>query len=197
LNAEQGFSDRKVRFRWGGARIRDRYRWANWNGTITVTNGVIHNFKGQGFEHKEESCWQAKGNVIGFHSDTYGDSDAIDIDMSNLAGCIFQIDGTIDGYVKVGNPLDGNPFVHCPEFSWQVTGAELIKNGEARVDLGGTELFIALERLGDTPTPRDVQGSLEIDPVNGPHGHRPVFLSARQGDDAKVWTTALFIEFAE
>ena len=197
LNAEQGFSDRRVRFRWGGARIRDRYRWANWNGTITVINGVIHNFKGQGFEHKEESCWQAKGNVIGFHSDTYGDSDAIDIDMSNLADCIFQIDGTIDGYVKVGNPLDGNPFVHCPEFSWQVTGAELIKNGEARVDLGGTELFIALERLGDTPTPRDVQGSLEIDPVNGPHGHRPVFLSARQGDDAKVWTSALFIEFAE
>ncbi|NQU62217.1 MAG: hypothetical protein HQ512_13890 [Rhodospirillales bacterium] len=195
LNQEKGFSERKVRFRWGGARIKDRYRWANWNGTITVINGVIHNFSGKGFEHKEESCWQVKGNVIGFHSDTYGDSDAIDIDLSNLGDCTFIIEGTIDGYVKVGNPLDGNPFVHCPDFSWEISGVELLEEGEVRVELGGTELFLALEQLTDKPLPRDVQGSLEVDPVNGPHGHRPVYMLARQADDAKVWTSSLFIEF--
>ncbi len=27
------------------------------------------------------------------------------------------------------------------------------------------------------------------------HGHRPVYLVAHQGDDAKVWTSALFITF--
>jgi len=197
LNRELGYSERQIRFRWGGARIKDRYRWADWKGTVTIQNGVINSFSGKGFEHQEETCWQAKGNAVGFRSDTYGDADAIDLDISNLENCTIRIEGTIDGYVKVGNPLDGNPFVHCPEFSWEVSGRELLQGGEVRKDLGGTDLFLALERLSDKPLPRDVEGTVEIGPQNGPHGFRPVYMSARQGDDAKVWTSALFIEFAE
>ena len=134
---------------------------------------------------------------IGFRTDTYGDADTIEIDISNLAGSTIRVSGTIDGYVKVGNPLDGNPFVHCPEFDWQVSGSELMEKGVLRKDLGGTELFLAVERIADVPMPRDVSGSIEIDAVNGPHGFRPVYLQGRQIDDAKVWTSALFIEFAE
>jgi hypothetical protein len=197
LQAEYGYSERRVRLRWGGARIRDRYRWANWNGTITVINGVLHGFRGLGFEHGEESCWRAGPNVIGFHSDTYGDADAVEIDLSNLANCRFRIEGTIDGYVKVGNPLDGNPFVHCPRFEWEVSGEELLREGGLRRELGGTELFLALERLSDHSMPRDVQGTVDIDPHNGPNGFRPVFLLGRQVDDAKVWTSAMFITFTD
>jgi hypothetical protein len=43
--------------------------------------------------------------------------------------------------------------------------------------------------------PRDVSGSVRIEPGNGPHGHRPVFFYGRQVDDAKVWTSAMFISF--
>ena len=206
LQQEYGYSERRVRLRWGGARIRDRYRWANWNGSIKVINGVINSFAGQGFEHSEESCWRVGSNTpqfhstgpntIAFHSDTYGDSDAVEIDISNLAECRFLIEGTIDGYVKVGNPLDRNPFVHCPEFSWEVTGRELIDaGGVLRKELGGTELFLALERISDHPMPREVQGTVDIDPHNGPHGFRPVYLVGRQVDDATVWTSAMFITF--
>ncbi len=195
LQEELGYSDRHVRIRWGGARIRDRYRWANWNGTITITNGVINEFSGFGFEHIEENCWRAGPTKIGFHSDTYGDSDGIEIDLSNLEHCTFKVEGTIDGYVKVGNPLDGNPFVHCPTFSWEVTGKELLAGGSLRKELGGTELFLAVERLSETPAPRDVSGSIEIEANNGPHGFRPVYVAGRQMDDAKVWTSAMFIDF--
>jgi hypothetical protein len=31
--------------------------------------------------------------------------------------------------------------------------------------------------------------------ARSPHGHRPVYLFGRQVDDAKVWTSALFINF--
>ena len=51
------------------------------------------------------------------------------------------------------------------------------------------------DRISDTDTPREVSGSFEVDPGNGPHGHRPVYMVAHQGDDAKVWTSALFISF--
>ncbi|HYC47425.1 MAG TPA: hypothetical protein VED01_18280 [Burkholderiales bacterium] len=196
LQKEAGYSGRRIRVRWGGARIRDRYRWAEWRGTVSVVNGTINAFAGGGFEHPEESCWRAGPTDIAFRTDTYGDADSIVIDVSNLAHCRIRIQGRIDSYVKVGDPLAGNPFVHCPTFDWEVTGAELLASeGRLRKELGGCELFLAVERIADKATPIDVSGTLEIEPVNGPHGFRPVYFHGRQTDDAKVWTSAMFIDF--
>jgi hypothetical protein len=132
---------------------------------------------------------------VGFKSDTYGDVDAIELDVSHLATARIRVEGTIDGYVKVGDPLKGNPFVHCPSFSWEITGAELLEAARLRLDLPGVEMFLAFERMSDAPAPREVSGTLNIDPQNGPHGHRPVYFFGRQIDDAKVWTSALFPTF--
>lgn len=195
LQQELGFSERKVRFRWGGARIKDRYRWAAWKGKITITNAVINDFVGLGFEHIEETCWRESATTVGFRSDTYGDVDAIELDVSHLATARIRIEGTIDGYVKVGDPLKGNPFVHCPKFEWEITGAELLEAARLKKDLPGVDMFLAFERMSDSPAPREVSGTLDIDPHNGPHGHRPVYFFGRQVDDAKVWTSAVFINF--
>ena len=195
LQKELGYSERKVRFRWGGARVKDRYRWAIWKGTVTITNAVINDFQGLGFEHREETCWRESATTIGFKSDTYGDVDAIEIDVSHLKTAKIRIEGTIDGYVKVGDPLKGNPFVHCPTFTWEITGEELLEAARLKKDLPGVEMFLGFERMSDSPAPREVSGTLKIDPHNGPHGHRPVYFFGRQVDDAKVWTSALFIEF--
>ncbi|MHB8346079.1 MAG: hypothetical protein ACYDHM_02655 [Acidiferrobacterales bacterium] len=195
LQRELGLSERKIRLRWGGARVKDRYRAAAWRGVITITNAVINDFTARGFEHIEETCWREGGTQIGFHSDTYGDVDAIEIDVSNLSESVLKVEGTIDGYVKVGDPLKGNPFVHCPTFSWEITGRELIEHARLRKDLPGIEMFLAFDRMSETPAPREVSGHIEVEPENGPHGFRPVYLLARQVDDAKVWTSALFIEF--
>ncbi|MHB8415737.1 MAG: hypothetical protein ACYDB1_10210 [Acidiferrobacteraceae bacterium] len=195
LQQELGYSERKIRLRWGGARIKDRYRWAAWKGVITVTGGVINHFTGRGFEHIEETCWREGQTQIGFKSDTYGDVDAIEIDISDLAHTTLRVQGTIDGYVKVGDPLKGNPFVHCPVFSWEITGAELLESARLHQELPGIEMFLAFERMSELPAPRDVFGHIEIEPSNGPHGFCPVYLFGRQVDDAKVWTSALFIEF--
>jgi hypothetical protein len=195
LQQELGYSDRKIRFRWGGARVKDRYRWAAWKGKVTITNAVINDFAGRGFEHIEETCWRESATTVGFKSDTYGDVDAIELDVSHLATARIRVEGTIDGYVKVGDPLKGNPFVHCPTFAWEITGAELLAGARLRRDLPGVEMFLAFERMSDAPAPREVSGTLNIDPHNGPHGHRPVYFFGRQIDDAKVWTSALFPTF--
>ena len=196
LQQEAGFSQRRVRVRWGGARITDRYRWCEWRGTISITGGTINGFTGRGFEHQEERCWRAGPTEIGFRTDTYGDSDAVEIDIRDLERAVIKVSGRIDGYVKTGDPLAGNPFVHCPQFELSVTGAELLAAaGGVRRDLGGAEMFIAIERLCDGPLPRDVSGTFEVAPANGPAGHRPVYFRARQIDDAKVWTSAMFLQF--
>jgi len=195
LQKEAGYSDRRIRVRVGGARIRDRYRWADWRGEVEIRNGVINSFNAHGLEHIEETVWRAGPTRIGFRTDTYGDADAIEIDVSNLEHAVIRVAGTIDGYVKVGNPLDGNPFVHCPEFEFEISGAELLENGGVRKELGGTEIFVAIERISDTAMPRDVEGSFEVDAKNGPHGFRPLYLQGRQVDDGKAWTSAMYITF--
>ena len=195
LQKELGYSDRKVRFRWGGARIKDRYRWAVWKGKITIINAIINEFEGLGFEHKEETCWRENPTTIGFKSDTYGDVDAIEMDVSNIENATIKIEGTIDGYVKVGDPLKGNPFVHCPTFKWEFTGKEFLEAARMKKDLPGVDMFLAMERMSDSDAPREVTGNFEVEPKNGPHGHKPVYIVARQIDDAKIWTSSLFITF--
>lgn len=195
LHAERGYGERRVRLRWGGARIRDRYRWAAWRGTLEVTGSTVLGFTGGGFEHPEESCWRAGPTSIAFRSETYGDADSIELEVADLRAARFTLRASIDGYVKVGDPRQPNPFVHAPGVEWQVSGAELLAAGELRRELGGSELFVALERLSDAPLPRELSGRFEVDPHNAPFGHRPVYLQARQRDDAKAWTSALFITF--
>ncbi len=195
LQEEEGYSDSRFRVRFGGARIRDRYRWADWRGRIDIRNGIIQKFNAYGLEHREETVWRASPTEIGFRTDTYGDTDTVEISISNLKDARIKVSGEIHGYVKVGNPLDGNPFVHCPTFEFEVTGEELLREGILRKELGGVELFVAIERISDRPMPRDISGSFEVDAVNGPHGHRPVWLQGRQIDDGKVWTSAMYITF--
>ena len=195
LHRELGYADRLMRVRWGGARIRDRYRWASWRGRIRISNGTINNFGSSGFEHIEEAAWRTGTTDIEFHSDTYGDADSIEIDVSNLLNARIVVEGTIDSFVKIGDPLQGNPFAHTPQFRWEFSGAELLAQGELRHELGGTELFLAAERLTDKPLPVDLSGSLEVEPSNAPFGFRPVYFFGRQRDDSKVWTSAQFITF--
>lgn len=195
LHHELGYSERRFRLRWGGARIRDRYRWAAWKGSICIENGTIHGFGSLGFEHLEESSWRAGPTEIGFRSDTYGDADSIEIDASRLADMRIVVQGTIDAFVKVGDPLKRNPFVHRPDFRWEVSGAELVESGKVRYELGGTELFLALERLTDVPLPRSVTGKVKVQAKNAPFGFRPVYFHGRQRDDSKAWSSAQFIEF--
>lgn len=196
LQAEAGYSKRRLRFRWGGARIRDRYRAARWAGVLKISNAVIHSVKTYGLEHPEETAWRRGATEIVFNSETYGDADVIELDVSGLPDASITVEGTIGEYQKIGDVRAHSPFEHRPVFRWDVTGAELMGAGQLRRDLGGEGLFLALERLTDVPLPLEVDGELEIEPTNGPCGFRPVYIHGRQIDDEKVWTSPLFITFA-
>ncbi|SFV26143.1 hypothetical protein [Hyphomicrobium facile] len=197
LQSEAGYSSRRFRLRWGGARIKDRYRAAKWSGTIKVANAVIHSVKTFGFEHIEEAAWRHGANEVSFKSETYGDADTIEFDVTGLADATITVEGTIGEYQKVGDTLSPALFAHRPTFAWHVSGAQLIDEGVLRRDLGGEGLFLALERLTGKPLPLEVAGELEVDPRNGPHGFRPVYVYGRQIDDEKVWTSPVFITFAQ
>ncbi len=178
----------------GGARIKDRYRWAIWNGRLSVHGGTLQNFSSAGFEHCEETAWRSGPGKIGFHSETYGDADSIEVEVADLAHARFLVEGTIGGFVKSGDTRS-RPRNYPPEFRWEVSGDELLAQGEMRLDLGGVDLFLAFERVTNADLPRDLAGHFTVEPVNGPFGFRPVYLFGRQRDDSKIWSSAQFITF--
>ncbi len=193
LVAEAGLSDRRIRLSWGGARIRDRYRAALWEGRLTLRNATILGFRTIGFDHREEVAWREGANTVCFRSDTSGDIDSLELDLTYLAGCTFELSASIGGYTKVGDPRVATPFAHCPSVEWQTAGSALIAQRRLRRDLPGVDMPISLERLGAIPLPRDLSGVLTVEAINGPHGFRPVYLRARGAAADAVMTSPLFI----
>jgi hypothetical protein len=195
LQSEAGYAPNKIRLRWGGARIKDRYRCAQWRGTLEYTNTIVQSYQVYGLEHPEEYVRQAAALKLEFRSDTYGDADAIELNLSDLLHAQFRLQVQIDSYTKIGSPLRRNPYIHCPEFTWEFSGQDILNQGILRQELGGTELFLAVERLSTTPTPRDISGSFILEPESSSYGFVPVYISGRQIDDSQVWTSPLFISF--
>ncbi|MEI9901780.1 MAG: hypothetical protein WDN31_18645 [Hyphomicrobium sp.] len=196
LQAEAGFSARRIRFRWAarasaiatgppGGRASSR----------SATASSIPSRRTASSTPRKTPGGVARTEVA-FSSETYGDADTIELDVSGLPDAAITIEGTIGEYQKIGDARAHSPFAHRPEFRWEATGAELLSAGQLRRDLGGEGLFLALERLTDAPLPLEVAGEIDIEPRNGPHGFRPVYVHGRQIDDEKVWTSPLFITFA-
>jgi len=194
LHEESGLSETGVRIRIGGARIKDRYRGAYWDGRIEVTGTPINAIDTHGFDHPEQTCWREGPTSLGFRTVTHGDTDSIELTLGALASAQITVRAHIDGYVKVGSPLKRQPFVHAPEVELSVSGARLLELNSLEEVLPGTELTVSIERITHRPLPREVAGEIDLRGLGLDEGREhPLFITGRQRDQSRVWTSALFV----
>ncbi|MEO7495134.1 MAG: hypothetical protein ABIT83_17980 [Massilia sp.] len=197
LQAEAGLDGARIRLRLGGARVRERYRGAYWTGTVRITGAVVRDFAAFGLDHPEQSCWREDATTIAFRTNTSGDTDSIELSLSNLAGCRIEVESRIDGYIKVGDPLQPQAFVHAPTVSLAVSGEDLLAQARVEQRLAGEELHVAVERISGAELPRDVGGEIALAGLNlAPGREHPLFIAARQRDQSRVWTSAVFVTLA-
>ena len=197
LHAEAGHDRNRFRIRWGGARIRDRYRWAEWRAVVEITGTSVLNWVAFGLEHPEETVREVSPGRFEIRTDTYGDADQLEFVVSDLAAARGSLRFEIDAYNKTGDALARNPDPITPGATREFSGGDLLSapGGVLRWELGGAELFLSAERLSVGPLPSRLDGVATVFPINGPHGHRALYLFARERDDAKVWTSPLFVTF--
>lgn len=194
LHAQAGLSTRHVRIRIGGARIKDRYRGAWWTGEIRVSGTAILDAAGFGFDHPEQRLWRKDTNTIGFATVTNGDADSIELSLGNLVDATISLNVAIHGYVKIGDPLHPPAHTDLPEMSLVTTGAALLAGEQSIVDGGGAELFATIEPVTAADLPRDVALSVPTADLDlTPASEHRLFLTARQRDQSRVWTSALFL----
>lgn len=195
LHEESGYADNRIRIRLGGARIKDRYRGAYWQGEIEISGAVVQAIQPFGFDHPEQTCWRKSATSVAFSTVTHGDTDSIELTLSQLAGARIRLRTRIDGYVKVGDPLTPPPFVHAPEVELELDGSQLLADGQIVQELPGAELRVAMERITAAALPRDIQGTIALAGLNLASGREhPLFITARQRDQSRIWTSALFIK---
>ncbi|AYG69376.1 MULTISPECIES: hypothetical protein [unclassified Rhizobium] len=195
LHAEAGFSERGVRIRFGGARIKDRYRAAYWSGAVAVTGAALLDARGVGFDHPEQSVWRTGLGTLGFRTATHGDVDGIELTLSELNDAHISIAADLHGYSKIGDPLQPPPHVHAPKASLEVSGKDLLAKGSVTLDLPGVELRLVVERVTDQPLPRDLAGEISLHELElAPAREHPLFITARQRDQSRIWTSPLFLK---
>lgn len=194
LHAEAGYGDRHLRLRVGGARIKDRYRGAYWSGRLCVAGAALLDFRGVGFDHPEQTVWREGLGVLGLRTVTHGDTDGVELTLSALANATIAFEADIHGYVKVGDPLHPPPHVHAPTVRLEASGRELIEKGSLAVDLPGVELRASIERISSLPLPRGVSGEIPLAELGLQAGREhPLFLTARERDQSRIWTSPLFL----
>jgi len=176
LHDEVGLSSQLVRLRWGGARHRDRYRWASWSGRMRVSGSTMTSVTPWATIHPEQR--------IGFDADTvewdtatFGADTGVIVRVDELAHARFEIEAGVR-----------EDALHA---ALTVTGAELLDAGHRELAVGGLNLRIRLERIAEpNDLPVTVTGAVDL---TLPVGNSASYVRARQFDGHQVWTSPLFV----
>jgi hypothetical protein len=190
---ELGYAPHRFRVRWGGARIRDRYRWAEWRGHISIHGTSVNSWTARGLEHPEESIIPTGDGVFTVHTDTYGDADHLEIEVASLSDLRLEIDLAIGAFRKTSDALSFHPDPQAPGVRTTLTGKQLLAQGHIDHPLDGKDLFVSVERVTDQALPCDLTATHRYVPTPGPHAHRALYVFARERNDDKIWTSPLFI----
>ncbi|ODN85888.1 hypothetical protein L198_07454 [Cryptococcus wingfieldii CBS 7118] len=149
--------------------------------------------------HPEEVHWTSGVGQVGFRSSASGDRDGIILDVEWLGDEVgeVRVQGGMEGYVKIGDPLKPDPYPQAPSFNLEATRKDLYSTSPSfRRQLGGVGFEVAIERVREPGSlPSDTSGWVKIPRENGKHGAAPVWFVGRQGDGAKVWTLAIWLGF--
>lgn len=176
LHAECGLSDDLVRVRWGGARHRDRYRWATWSGRLRIGGTTVDEVTPWAVTHPEQVI-ETDGSTVTWHTTTYGSDVGVVVRIADLTRARFELETT----------------VHEEDLSASMTvsGAELIADCHRQVEVGALNLRIHIERIANPAAlPITVTGDLAL---RLPEGNSAIYLRANQFDGHQVWTSPLFV----
>jgi hypothetical protein len=189
---------RKLRITWGGARLYDRYKEAIWKGSITASGEVkvtsIQPFGGI-LDVPEDVVQKTSDSTVSFETRTSGDFDGVNLLFEDDAVPEkIQISGALEGYVKVGDALKGNPHKAQPHFVLESSWEEaLVPGGKSISIAGGADLGITVEVVPDVQLPAKVEGSLSLEGLKGEK--RSVYIVGREWNGGKVITSPLFLEY--
>jgi hypothetical protein len=172
LLAENGLSNR-IRVTWAGARIPDRYRWAEWRGTLLVRGATVLSHHPVGLEHPEEWIRETgvseDGTAFEIRTDTYGDTDGLDLELDSLENLELDLRLDIGAYNKTATGGIFTSDALVPKVEWRITGAQVLGSdgGQLVKHLGGHGLRLGVQRWTDGDLATQLEGTVEVTVPSG------------------------------
>lgn len=191
----------KLRIEWGGARVYDRYKEAIWHGSILAPGATISHIRPFGGVsiNPEDTLLLESPTQVHFETRTSGDFDGVEIFLKpgTVLPSSISVTGSLDGYVKIGDALAGNPHKKQPSFGLGASAVELKQDGGKQITIdGGADLYVKAQLLLDIELPRKLVGEFQLQ--HGTHEDkegRAVYFVGREWSGGKVITSPIFVEY--
>lgn len=176
LHAEVGLSRDLVRIRWGGARHRDRYRWATWSGGLRIDGTAVEDVIPWAITHPEQII-DSDGPTVAWDTKTYGSDIGFVVRLADLSRARFEFDTTVREEKLSASAI--------------LSGADLMAEGHRDITVGALNLRFRVERIADPKAlPTTATGGLNL---HLPEGNSAIYLRGNQFDGHQVWTSPLFV----
>ncbi|NVB37646.1 DUF3604 domain-containing protein [Pseudenhygromyxa sp. WMMC2535] len=162
---------RRLRLRWGGARIRGRGRRAVWDGRVEVEGARIEAVETFAFDSPLDGVLARSDTHVELRSRTTGDLDGIDL----------WLDQARAGKLRFSTELG----------ELEVDLAELGADGH-QVDFGGLDLHARVERMPErlVDTQLSLDHSLELEAG----ARAPIFVKVLQADGHLAWASPVYVD---
>lgn len=176
FHAEAGLSRDLVRIRWGGARHRDRYRWATWSGGLRIDGTAVEDVIPWAITHPEQII-DSDGPTVAWDTKTYGSDIGFVVRLADLSRARFEFDTTVREEKLSASAI--------------LSGADLMAEGHRDITVGALNLRFRVERIADpNALPTTATGGLNL---HLPEGNSAIYLRGNQFDGHQVWTSPLFV----
>ncbi len=165
-------ASRRVRLRWGGARIRGRGRRATWDGEIRIEGATIERAATFAFDSPNDGIEVTSPTVVRVRSRTTGDEDGVDLWLSSEAqGRVTFASETATVDTDLASlAADGTP---------------------TRFEVGGLDLHVEAMRYAEEVATTMLSLRTTFD---APAGHTtPLFVKAIQTDGHMAWASPIYL----
>lgn len=172
----QESSSRRIRVSWGGSRARARMRRVKWDGAIRIGDGEkIRAARTFAFDSPADGIRGQSETEIRFTSQTTGDADGIEVDLTGNGGTLV---------------LD------CEQGRWSVNLADIPRPGDRKhFDLGAIDRFVSVERYPEAQAETFL--SLEHRVEAPPDKLAPYWIKAVQCDGESAWASPIYLQKPE
>ena len=159
-----------VRIEWSGVRIKSRSKTADWDGVISVKDGVIENFIPYAFDRQDQGVFRKSGNELTVLSSTSGDVDGVFLKISGQSPVV-TYNSKIASVSMNADDLDTAPKV---------------------TDTGGVNLQVRMSKCTPQNRPENVRFSYSDNAVRT--NRHAYWVKVVQSDGHMAWSSPIYFE---
>ncbi|HYE82767.1 MAG TPA: DUF3604 domain-containing protein [Clostridia bacterium] len=173
--ADNKNGNKRIRFAWGGVRVRTRKKSTNWTGSIQLDKGFIVSAKEYAFDRPDQGITYISRQMVEWKSTTSGDND----------GVILEIEA----------PDDARLSFNSRPVQFEILNSD-ISASPTVINAGGVNLKVSVSEVGEVPADiKKNEVELKWSDLQPNAGINPYWVKVVQSDGNMAWSSPIYINY--